>query len=113
MSYENADKVEGETLSFGSQTLDSAAKALQVSRLDFEADQQSREPLSNVCAFLHGYHSYAHDPSRGVSTYHYCAHLNEGLFILYSADVDMRQCLLYSSNSPNARLIGMSQMDKN
>lgn len=30
MSYENADKVEGESLSLGSQTLDSAAKALQV-----------------------------------------------------------------------------------
>jgi hypothetical protein len=44
----------------------------------FVSNLKSHEPLTNVCAFLHGYHSYAHDPGRAVSTYHYCAHLNEG-----------------------------------
>lgn len=80
MSYENTSNVEGESLSFASQALETTAKVLQVyhSYALSSDHQQSHEPLKNVCAMLHGYHAYADDHNRGVSTFHYCTHLTEG-----------------------------------
>ena len=81
MSHENISKVEGDPLSLGSQALDTAAKTVQVivcwARNILRT--QNFDPLNSICAFLHGYHSYADNPGRAVSTYHYCAHLNQGI----------------------------------
>ncbi|KAI9155499.1 Oil body-associated protein 1A [Paramyrothecium foliicola] len=57
-------------------------------------------PLKNVCAHLNAFHAYAKEPSRFVEANHYCAHLND----------DVRQCLLYDSPDPGARLIGIEYM---
>lgn len=61
---------------------------------------QEFRPVKHICAHLNAFHAYADDPSRFVETNHYCAHLND----------DVRQCLLYDSDEPNARLIGIEYM---
>lgn len=61
---------------------------------------QTFAPLKNICAHLNALHVYAHDKNRYLETNHYCAHLND----------DVRQCLLYDSAEPNARLIGVEYM---
>lgn len=63
---------------------------------------QSFEPPKQLCAHLNAFHVYASDTSRYVETNHYCAHVNE----------DVRQCILYDSPGPNARLIGIEYMVK-
>ncbi|KAK7419059.1 hypothetical protein QQX98_003561 [Neonectria punicea] len=64
------------------------------------AVSQDFQPVKNICAHLNAFHAYADDPSRCVETNHYCAHLNN----------DVRQCLLYDSDEPKARLIGIEYM---
>ena len=61
---------------------------------------QSFEPPKRLCAHLNAFHTYANQPGRFVESNHYCAHLNE----------DVRQCILYDSDKPNARLIGIEYM---
>ena len=63
---------------------------------------QSFEPTKQLCAHLNAFHVYASDTSRHVETNHYCAHVNE----------DVRQCILYDSPGPNAKLIGVEYMIK-
>ncbi|KAK3988003.1 hypothetical protein QBC44DRAFT_111835 [Cladorrhinum sp. PSN332] len=64
---------------------------------------QDFTPTKNICAHLNAFHIYASDPSRPpVEANHYCGHLNE----------DVRQCLLYDSPGPGARLIGVEYMIK-
>ncbi|MCO5590303.1 hypothetical protein L7F22_044272 [Adiantum nelumboides] len=63
---------------------------------------QSFEPTKRICAHLNAFHAYANDPKRFIETNHYCSHLNE----------DVRQCILYDSPEPNARLIGIEYMIK-
>ncbi|KAL1848377.1 hypothetical protein VTK73DRAFT_10131 [Phialemonium thermophilum] len=81
--------VAGEPLTTKSRVLDAGA-----------AITQEFVPLKNICAHLNAFHVYASDPSRSVEANHYCAHLTE----------DVRQCLLYDSPGPNARLIGIEYM---
>ncbi|KAG8631663.1 hypothetical protein KVT40_000803 [Elsinoe batatas] len=57
-------------------------------------------PLSSVHAHLNAFHVYANEPTRYVEANHYCAHLTS----------KVRQCLLYDSASPSARLIGVEYM---
>jgi len=57
-------------------------------------------PIKNICAHLNAFHAYADEPHRSIETNHYCAHVNE----------DVRQCLLYDSAEPGARLIGIEYM---
>ncbi|RKK97663.1 hypothetical protein BFJ70_g1679 [Fusarium oxysporum] len=76
---------------------------------------QEFRPVKHICAHLNAFHAYADDPSRFVETNHYCAHLSTSLTItpiqsLTPADEDVRQCLLYDSDEPNARLIGIEYM---
>jgi hypothetical protein len=40
---------------------------------------------------------YAHDMTRQVHAHHFCSHVNE----------DFRQCIIYDSPNPDARLIGI------
>jgi len=61
---------------------------------------QDFRPIKHICAHLNAFHAYASDPSRFVESNHYCSHLNE----------DIRQCILYDSPEPNARLIGIEYM---
>lgn len=64
------------------------------------AATQNFAPLKNICAHLNAFHAYADDTSRSVETNHYCAHVND----------EVRQCLLYDSAEPNARLVGIEYM---
>ncbi|PNS19411.1 Peroxide stress-activated histidine kinase mak1 [Sphaceloma murrayae] len=57
-------------------------------------------PLSSVHAHLNAFHVYASEPSRYLETHHYCSHLTSSI----------RQCLLYDSASPSARLLGVEYM---
>ncbi|KAK3166886.1 hypothetical protein OEA41_010011 [Lepraria neglecta] len=61
---------------------------------------QSFAPVKQICAHLNAFHVYASDPKRCVEANHYCSHLNE----------DVRQCLIYDTPAPNARLIGVEYM---
>ncbi|KAF2126655.1 DUF1264-domain-containing protein [Dothidotthia symphoricarpi CBS 119687] len=62
---------------------------------------QNFAPVQRICAHLNAFHAYAHDPTRpAVETNHYCAHLND----------DVRQCILYDSPTPPARIIGIEYM---
>ncbi|KAK8157336.1 hypothetical protein IWX90DRAFT_320778 [Phyllosticta citrichinensis] len=61
---------------------------------------QDIRPVKSICAHLNAFHVYANDTGRFVEANHYCAHLNE----------DVRQCILYDSPEPNARLIGIEYM---
>ena len=63
---------------------------------------QNFDPPKQLCAHLHAYHTYADSPGVAVEANHYCAHLNE----------DVRQCIIYDSNKPNARLIGIEYLIK-
>ncbi|RMY43833.1 hypothetical protein D0864_15743 [Hortaea werneckii] len=63
---------------------------------------QNFGPPKRLCAHLNAFHTYYNEPGRHVEANHYCAHLNE----------DVRQCILYDSDKPNARLIGIEYMIK-
>jgi len=60
--------------------------------------------LHNVCEYLNALHIYADEARRGecrsVESYHFCSHVSK----------DLRQCLIYDSCSPSARLIGVEYM---
>ncbi|KAF2202791.1 DUF1264-domain-containing protein [Delitschia confertaspora ATCC 74209] len=65
------------------------------------ATVQNFGPLKNHCAHLNAFHTYADAPGeRVVEANHYCGHLND----------EVRQCLLYDSPNPGARLIGIEYM---
>ncbi|KAL2403910.1 Oil body-associated protein 1B [Exophiala dermatitidis] len=62
------------------------------------------KPLHNVCEYLHALHIYTDEARRGevrtVSAHHFCSHVRK----------DLRQCLIYDSCKPDARLIGVEFM---
>ena len=78
--------VAGEPMSARSHLLDTAADALQAKR-----------PINAMSAFLNGFHFYADDMGRQVEANHYCTHLTE----------DFHQCVIFASNLPDAKLIGI------
>ncbi|KAI0046713.1 DUF1264-domain-containing protein [Auriscalpium vulgare] len=57
----------------------------------------SFKPINAIHQHLCGIHTYAHDSTRHVSAHHYCTHLSP----------DLHQCVIYDSDEPNARLIGI------
>lgn len=61
---------------------------------------QSFKPVKALCAHLNAFHIYAAEPNRCVEANHYCAHINE----------DIRQCLIYDTPEPTAKLIGIEYM---
>lgn len=63
---------------------------------------QNFAPPKQLCAHLHAYHTYANRPGKPVEANHYCAHVNE----------DVRQCIIYDGDGPNARLIGIEYLIK-
>jgi len=62
------------------------------------------KPLHNICEYLNALHIYADEARRGtvrtVDAHHFCSHVRK----------DLRQCLIYDSCTPNARLIGIEYM---
>jgi len=58
---------------------------------------QSFHPIKQIHLHLSGFHFYNGDMNRQVEAHHFCTHLNE----------DVAQCLIYESNKPNARLLGI------
>ncbi|GBF89453.1 hypothetical protein Rsub_02025 [Raphidocelis subcapitata] len=69
-----------------SRALDAGAAALQ-----------SFHPINKICQHVCAFHAYAHDGTRQVRAHHYCSHINE----------EFRQCVIYDSDRPGARLIGI------
>jgi hypothetical protein len=66
--------------------------------LDLAASvMQHKYPLDAMSTFLNGFHFYADDMGRQVEAHHFCTHLAH----------DMHQCVIYDSNQPGARLIGI------
>jgi hypothetical protein len=57
----------------------------------------SRPPLDRMNTYLNAFHFYADDMGRQVEAHHYCSHLYD----------DLHQCVIYDSDEPNARLIGI------
>ena len=58
---------------------------------------EAANPLAAIHAHLCGFHFYSGDMKRAVRVDHYCSHLNADVF----------QCIVYDSDKPNARLIGV------
>ncbi|KAL1302959.1 hypothetical protein AAFC00_003277 [Neodothiora populina] len=81
--------IKGEPESLKNKTLETGAGMTQ----DFR-------PVKRICAHLNAFHSYVSKPGTCVEANHYCAHLND----------EVRQCILYDSPEPGARLIGIEYM---
>ncbi|XP_050203311.1 oil body-associated protein 1A-like [Mercurialis annua] len=58
---------------------------------------QSFGPVKKIHQHLCAFHFYGDDMTRQVESHHYCGHQNE----------EMRQCLIYDSPEPDAKLIGL------
>ncbi|PRP89212.1 hypothetical protein PROFUN_01932 [Planoprotostelium fungivorum] len=58
---------------------------------------QNRGPIEKIHQHICGVHFYSGDMSRQVIAHHYCHHLS----------ADMHQCVIYDSDQPDARLIGI------
>jgi hypothetical protein len=66
--------------------------------LDFAAGiMQPKYPLQAMSTWLNGFHFYADDMGRQVEAHHFCIHLRH----------DLHQCVIFDSNAPGARLIGI------
>ncbi|KAI4140383.1 MAG: hypothetical protein L6R39_005829 [Caloplaca ligustica] len=90
------DSTEQETNGATGAPLSARSKALESGA----AMVQDFAPVKGICAHLNAFHIYADDTSRCVESNHYCTHLNE----------DVRQCVIYDSNSSTARLLGVEYM---
>ncbi|KAL7945831.1 hypothetical protein V8C42DRAFT_344587 [Trichoderma barbatum] len=90
MASEMRDTAPGDLLPKEETVLSSAASLTQ----DFK-------PVKNICAHLNAFHAYANDPKRFIETNHYCGHVDGD---------DIRQCVLYDSQEPNARIVGIEYM---
>ncbi len=58
---------------------------------------QGYDPIRGIHAHVCGFHFYSGDMKRALRVDHYCSHLNADVF----------QCVIYDSDQPNARLIGV------
>src|SRR3954468_1125816 len=58
---------------------------------------QDKTPVDQVHMYVCGFHFYGGDMTRQVEAHHYCIQSNE----------DFAQCLIFSGNDKNARLIGI------
>ncbi|KAK5107692.1 hypothetical protein LTR62_000886 [Meristemomyces frigidus] len=65
---------------------------------------QGYKPFESIHDFLTAVHIYVDEAKQGNTRYveaaHYCAHVRK----------DLRQCLIYDSHEPNAKLIGVEYM---
>lgn len=58
---------------------------------------QPKYPLEAMSTYLNGLHMYADEMGRQVEATHFCIHLRH----------DLHQCVIFDSNAPDARLIGI------
>lgn len=58
---------------------------------------QRKRPLESISTHLNGVHCYAGELGRQVEATHLCSHLRH----------DLHQCVIFDSNTPDARLIGI------
>ena len=58
---------------------------------------QRKYPVEAMSTYLNGFHFYADDMGRQVEASHFCIHLRH----------DLHQCVIFDSNKPDARLIGI------
>jgi len=58
---------------------------------------QPKYPLEAMSTYLNGFHFYADDMGRQVEATHFCIHLHH----------DLHQCVIFDSNAPDAKLIGI------
>ncbi|WP_294395120.1 OBAP family protein [uncultured Sphingomonas sp.] len=66
--------------------------------LDAAAGAMQRKwPVEAMSTYLNGFHMYADDMGRQVEATHFCIHLRH----------DLHQCVIFDSNTPDARLIGI------
>jgi Protein of unknown function (DUF1264) len=66
--------------------------------LDLAASvMQPKYPIEAISTFLNGFHFYADDMGRQIEAHHFCIHLRH----------DLHQCIIFDSNQPGARLIGI------
>jgi hypothetical protein len=66
--------------------------------LDLAAGMLQRKyPVEAMSTYLNGFHFYADDMGRQVEASHFCIHLRH----------DLHQCVIFDSNKPDARLIGI------
>ncbi|KAF1949836.1 DUF1264-domain-containing protein [Byssothecium circinans] len=84
-----SNKTAGAPESATNKTLETGAAAVQ-----------NIAPVQRICAHLNAFHVYADDPKRNVEANHYCSHLND----------EVRQCILYDSPEPPAKIIGIEYM---
>ncbi|WP_233469269.1 OBAP family protein [Caballeronia glathei] len=61
------------------------------------ATMQPKYPLAAMSTYLNGFHMYADDMGRQVEATHFCIHLRH----------DLHQCVIFDSNRPDARRIGI------
>ncbi|PSC67556.1 hypothetical protein C2E20_8783 [Micractinium conductrix] len=83
---EAKSQVPGEPVDLGLKALDMGRDLLQ-----------SFAPVKAVHEHVCAWHYYAHDQTRQVEAHHYCSH----------PSAEVRQCLLFDSDQPGARLIGL------
>ncbi|CDO69544.1 hypothetical protein BN946_scf184785.g49 [Trametes cinnabarina] len=57
----------------------------------------SFKPINSIHQHLCAFHVYSHDRSRHVEAHHYCKHLSG----------EFHQCVIYDSDKPDAKLIGI------
>ncbi|TFK40102.1 DUF1264-domain-containing protein [Crucibulum laeve] len=57
----------------------------------------SFKPISGIHQHLCAFHSYSQDRTRHVEAHHFCTHLSP----------DFHQCIIYDSDQPKAKLIGI------
>jgi hypothetical protein len=59
--------------------------------------QSPYAPLNNIHIHVCAFHCYCGEVKRQVRAHHFCSHLNK----------DFRQCVIYDSDKPDAKLIGI------
>lgn len=80
------------------ETVPGAPKQSKTRLLEAGAELLQRDgPLNSIHATVCGFHFYNGEPNRQVTAHHYCAHVTD----------EVMQCVIYDTNKPNARLIGI------
>jgi hypothetical protein len=59
--------------------------------------RQRKRPVDAMSGYLNAFHFYADDMGRQIEAHHFCTHLSR----------DLHQCVIYGSDGPDARLIGI------
>ncbi|KAH9951218.1 DUF1264-domain-containing protein [Amylocystis lapponica] len=57
----------------------------------------SFKPINAIHQHICAFHAYSQDRTRHIEAHHYCTHLSH----------DFHQCIIYDSDQPNAKLIGI------